>query len=210
MVFTVTGQRLTLQHSPEPILPNAFCNAEFSFDQTWGYTSVWANLEGCGVCYRMKIENGMITGDYCTYLPKGQWAVYLNGERYNENGELLEKRITNICYFIVDSTQEEEYRYRTISTPTPMEQTKFLALQALDLSREVMRMAQAGDFNGVQGDSGQDGTDGYSPVRGTDYWTASDIAVIKGYVDEAIPTDAYINALIDAKINALDASEVSY
>lgn len=31
-----------------------------------------------------------------------------------------------------------------------------------------------------------DGEDGYSPVRGEDYWTADDIAEIKGYVDEVI------------------------
>lgn len=31
-----------------------------------------------------------------------------------------------------------------------------------------------------------DGKDGYDPVRGTDYWTASDIAEIKSYVDDAI------------------------
>ena len=33
---------------------------------------------------------------------------------------------------------------------------------------------------------GEDGADGYSPIRGIDYWTASDIAEIKSYVDEAI------------------------
>jgi HSP90 family molecular chaperone len=31
-----------------------------------------------------------------------------------------------------------------------------------------------------------DGADGYTPVRGTDYWTAADRAEIKAYVDEAI------------------------
>ena len=31
-----------------------------------------------------------------------------------------------------------------------------------------------------------DGADGYSPVRGTDYWTEADKAEIKSYVDEAI------------------------
>ena len=30
------------------------------------------------------------------------------------------------------------------------------------------------------------GADGYTPVRGTDYWTADDIAAIKNYVDTAI------------------------
>jgi hypothetical protein len=30
------------------------------------------------------------------------------------------------------------------------------------------------------------GADGYTPVRGTDYWTEADKAEIKAYVDEAI------------------------
>lgn len=33
---------------------------------------------------------------------------------------------------------------------------------------------------------GKDGEDGYTPVRGTDYWTEADKAEIKSYVDEAI------------------------
>lgn len=36
-----------------------------------------------------------------------------------------------------------------------------------------------------------DGEDGYTPVRGTDYWTQEDIATIKGYVDEAILNGAW-------------------
>lgn len=38
-------------------------------------------------------------------------------------------------------------------------------------------------YNGQDGISGQDG---YTPVRGTDYWTDEDKAEIKSYVDEAI------------------------
>ena len=30
------------------------------------------------------------------------------------------------------------------------------------------------------------GSDGYTPVKSTDYWTAADIAEIKSYVDTAI------------------------
>ena len=36
---------------------------------------------------------------------------------------------------------------------------------------------ESGDF---------DGKDGYSPIRGKDYWTDADKAEIKSYVDEAI------------------------
>lgn len=40
--------------------------------------------------------------------------------------------------------------------------------------------------NGKDGANGKDGQNGYTPVRGTDYWTAADIAEIKSYVDDAI------------------------
>jgi len=44
---------------------------------------------------------------------------------------------------------------------------------------------------GTNGTNGTNGTDGYTPVRGTDYWTAADIATIKGYVDDAILNGAW-------------------
>ena len=40
--------------------------------------------------------------------------------------------------------------------------------------------------NGVAGTAGADGTNGHTPVRGTDYWTAEDIAAIQGYVEDAV------------------------
>ena len=39
---------------------------------------------------------------------------------------------------------------------------------------------------GAKGDKGETGAAGAAPVRGTDYWTAADIATIKSYVDAAI------------------------
>lgn len=47
---------------------------------------------------------------------------------------------------------------------------------------------------GIQGPAGQNGSNGaagYSPVRGTDYWTDADIAQIKAYVDEAVLNGAW-------------------
>ena len=39
---------------------------------------------------------------------------------------------------------------------------------------------------GDKGDDGANGVDGYTPVKGTDYWTESDIAEIKNYCDSYI------------------------
>lgn len=40
--------------------------------------------------------------------------------------------------------------------------------------------------DGANGPQGPAGENGYTPVRGTDYWTDDDIATIRGYVDDAI------------------------
>ena len=45
--------------------------------------------------------------------------------------------------------------------------------------------------DGKDGAPGKDGADGKTPVRGTDYWTAADIATIKSYVDQAILSGAW-------------------
>lgn len=39
---------------------------------------------------------------------------------------------------------------------------------------------------GEQGPQGIQGEKGDSPVRGTDYWTAADIASIKAYIDQEL------------------------
>lgn len=40
--------------------------------------------------------------------------------------------------------------------------------------------------DGADGKDGVDGKDGYTPVRGTDYWTAADIAAIHSYIDQEL------------------------
>ena len=58
---------------------------------------------------------------------------------------------------------------------TPVEQTTIEEIAAI--AQSVRDDADAGLF---------DGKDGYTPVRGTDYWTDKDVAEIKSYVDEQL------------------------
>lgn len=44
----------------------------------------------------------------------------------------------------------------------------------------------SGDWSDPVGFQGPAGSDGYTPVRGTDYWTEEDISTIKSYVEESI------------------------
>ena len=87
----------------------------------------------------------------------------------------------------------------------PKEPTEDVYAQIVGLCESTKAIAQSvrddadnGVFDGKQGEPGKDGAsgkdgvdgkdgkDGYTPVRGTDYWTESDKAEIKSYVDEAI------------------------
>lgn len=44
---------------------------------------------------------------------------------------------------------------------------------------------------GAKGEKGDPGEDGYTPKRGTDYWTDADIAEIKSYIDNEIINGEY-------------------
>ena len=46
--------------------------------------------------------------------------------------------------------------------------------------------AHKGELKGDKGDKGDPGADGYTPVKGTDYWTNEDIAEIQSYIDSQI------------------------
>jgi hypothetical protein len=74
-------------------------------------------------------------------------------------------------------------------------ETKGFAFLATDTGKVYIKNSDtSGDWSapvGFQGPSGKDGEDGYTPVRGTDYWTEEDIATIKGYVDDAILNGAW-------------------
>lgn len=72
---------------------------------------------------------------------------------------------------------------------------KGFSFLATDTGQVYIKNSDAsGDWSdpvGYQGPPGKDGEDGYTPVRGTDYWTEDDIATIKGYVDDAILNGAW-------------------
>ena len=64
----------------------------------------------------------------------------------------------------------------------PSEPTPDVYAQILELVASGVMKGEKGD----KGDTGETGADGYTPVRGTDYWTEADKAEIKSYVDQAI------------------------
>lgn len=47
-------------------------------------------------------------------------------------------------------------------------------------------LSDGSETSAVQTIKGDPGTDGYTPVKGTDYWTTEDIAGIQSYIDTQI------------------------
>ncbi len=61
---------------------------------------------------------------------------------------------------------------------------------------------------GAEGPQGPAGSDGYTPIRGTDYWTAEDIAaIIQELEGKGYQTEAQVNALIAAALAAYPNAE---
>lgn len=63
----------------------------------------------------------------------------------------------------------------------PDDPTPDIYAQLLDLAKETQQIAQsvrddanAGKFNGAPGTKGEPGADGYTPVKGVDYWTPAE------------------------------------
>lgn len=56
---------------------------------------------------------------------------------------------------------------------------------------EIERKLEHGDFKGDKGDKGDPGNDGYTPVRGTDYWTEEDKQSIDNDIENKL--SAYFN-----------------
>ena len=63
---------------------------------------------------------------------------------------------------------------------------KSVSESAADGGSNVVTFSDGKTLTVKNGSKGSTGTAGKTPVRGTDYWTAADIAEIKSYVDEAI------------------------
>lgn len=83
----------------------------------------------------------------------------------------------------------EEYMKNTIlkkgteGLPRPQSRAEELLLELCEL---ITNGGTGSTTPGPQGEKGDPGSDGKTPVRGTDYWTEEDIAEIHSYIDVKI------------------------
>lgn len=95
-----------------------------------------------------------------------------------EDVEAIDKKVSDEINYVNTSMQ-----YATRTAAAAKAEASAATAAANAAVADLQAKADAGAFKGDKGDTGEDG---YTPVRGTDYWTAEDIAAIKGYVDTAI------------------------
>ena len=95
-----------------------------------------------------------------------------------EDVEAIDKKVSDEINYVNTSMQ-----YATRTAAAAKAEANAATAAANAAVADLQAKADAGAFKGDKGDAGEDG---YTPVRGTDYWTAEDIAAIKGYVDTAI------------------------
>ncbi len=119
----------------------------------------------------------------------GDYKQYEEERQKNE-----EIRISNENERIIDETnrvnQEETRKLAEIER----EKNIKAQLDSLKLTEEDFKeRIEAGEFKGDKGDKGETGEKGeqgeqgeagYTPIRGTDYWTEADIEAMKEYCDE--------------------------
>ena len=66
----------------------------------------------------------------------------------------------------------------------------------------VQNGGQLSETEWLESLKGENGQDGYTPVKGTDYWTTEDVNEIKEYVDEQIDN-------IDLSLSQYDIDELT-
>ena len=145
-----------------------------------------------------KVANlGISDGQLIFVRDKRQVALDFDGRRtfYNLIEELatdgarlaLLAPVTGAYYFVVETGVLWAYQDDWIRLTTSPE----------EMTEALEEAIQSGEFKGEKGDkgdagaNGSNGKDGYSPVRGTDYWTEADKNEIKSYVDQAILNGAW-------------------
>lgn len=139
--------------------------AVFTFDSEWDSLVKVALFRAGGQVYCIHEIGQRVTVPW-EILEKAGCTLYVGVYGVSEDGEIA-----------IPTVWAELCKIQPGADPDATEScdpTLPVWKQAMDLAQSVRDEADMGLF------------DGYSPVRGEDYWTEADIAQIKSYVDEAI------------------------
>ena len=156
------------------IVPNGCVNAVvcyFTFDSFWYGFDMLASFESAYGTYHETIVDGK-----CSM--RNEIAKHAASVRIGVIGVKDDiTAVSTTAPFVIDVGANKDGSQDMDYEPTLLEQMLYIMQKAEKTAQSVRDDANAGKFKGPKGDT---------PVRGTDYWTADDIAEIKSYVDDAI------------------------
>ena len=175
--------------SPIPKGQVEFSKISFLFSDSWSGKNKIAQFDQGGHLYNQSIVDGVCSVP--VELELGSFNLYVKG--YGLDGEPQIATANGVALTVVQGGKEGG----TPPVPPPPDLYAQLleAFSKGQVDPEVLRQLieeeltiakNSGEFDGPIGPAGPSGKDGYTPVRGKDYWTEADTAEIKSYVDEAI------------------------
>ncbi|MGN0661109.1 MAG: hypothetical protein ACI4JX_05245 [Oscillospiraceae bacterium] len=177
----------------------------------------YPEIDGC--TYELWIDAGN-ESPYSVSIDSGRYEV---GASLLNAGEItLQWRAMRDVNLVAKSAKWKMRVGESISgDPVPIptyEQSETILQMLFSNVNSVIARADAGEFNGEKGEKGDQGErglqgptgpvggkgpkgdkgeDGYTPVRGVDYWTDEDIAYINDYIDGLIGT---LNASLESRL----------
>jgi hypothetical protein len=129
------------------------------------------------------------------FEPSDKFAITANQDSINANMEIIDEAISNIQVPTKTSELENDSNYLTSYTETDPtvpswakepNKPSYTANEVGAVATTELNSAIDNALAQAKASGEFDGADGKTPVRGTDYWTESDKAEIKSYVDDAI------------------------
>ncbi len=193
MKLEVSGSRVEIVEDETLVAGEVKVHAtEFDFGESWGeYPVKVAVFKNGGVEVEQLIVDGACEIPWEALVSPGELYIGVRGESADKRRPTLWSEAVTVNEGTEAADESRE--------PTPDVWQQLLAAiddvaphigedghwYVGDVDTGVPAQGEQG-IQGERGVHGEPGADGYTPVRGTDYWTESDKAEIKAYVDEAI------------------------
>ena len=150
------------------------CSFTFKTDD-WNGFDKWVVFSKGGESYRVNLVDDKIPKEAGLNLAEGLWNVSLFGE----NPQGTERITTNSVTVEVEKSAIQDGEPLPQISLTEAEQISAKAQMALDVANEVLAKAENGEFDGKDGEPGKPGAqgiqgvhgkDGYTPIKGVDYF----------------------------------------
>lgn len=150
------------------------CSFTFKTDD-WNGMDKWVVFSKGSEGYRVNLINDAIPKEAGLNLEEGIWNVSLFGE----NPQGTERITTNSVTVEVEKSTIQNGEPLPQIALTEAEQIAAKAQRALDVANEIKARAESGEFDGKDGEPGQPGAqgiqgvpgkDGYTPIKGVDYF----------------------------------------